>query len=281
MIADRSGKSQAPTLNEACHVAGRVWSAIISNLELERVNPCIGLESATLAIPISSIVRYFLGQLRRHCQSEAERRCNEFLKMDPPKATNRECRSGSASDRVELFKYNTAIITRSLVYIMSTAAKLHVKHQAIFDAIASVFLQHIGECMGLHLFGDSKTDCVVKHDVPVSGVCKVSIDSSHTKSAAQLEAPHLVEVLRTFAQTLVPENIGCTGSRVLEDLQKTLIQGVFGSQDEQDPFLKYPIELVDSNTAPITDVGLVHDEDGKDWFLTQVWELLGWDVLIG
>lgn len=279
--ADKSGRSQVPTLNEACQAAERVWSGIVSILEVQKDDSCARLKCVPLAIPLSSIVQSFLVQLHQHCLEEAERRHNESSDMRSVKATNLKRSLENTSNPNELFEYNTNAITRSLIYIISTASKLHTKHQEIFNAISSVLLQYIGESIGLHLFGSSSDSRTTEHAVPIPGVSKaLRVGVSHAKSAAQIEAPHLVEVLRIFTQKLAPETLGSTGSKVFEHLQKALVQGVFGSEDYQSPFLAHPVKLVDANTIEDTDFEVAYDEDGEDWFLTQVWELLGWDILI-
>lgn len=281
-VVDKSARSQAPTLNEACQAAVRVWSAIVSNLEVGKNDSCARLEFVSLAIPISSVVRCFLGQLRQHCLNEAERRRKKSPVLGSSEVTNLKRCLGDVSNEVEPFEYNTKVLTRFLVHIMSTAARLHARHQQIFDAIASVFLQHVGESMGLHLFGDSANNCATDHAVPIPGVSKASSTGvNYTRFAAQIEAPHLIEVLRPFVKTLVPEELGCTAFKVVENLQKTLMQGVFGSGDERLPLPINSVELVELNAVDNTDFELADDEDSKDWFLTQVWELLGWDILVG
>jgi hypothetical protein len=281
-IANRSSRSQAPTLNEACQATERVWSTIISSLQAERHNSCVKIEHAPLATPMSSIVRFFLGQLHQHCLDEAERRHRESPNTSPSEILHARGGSRNAPVEIGLFQYNSNVIKTFLIYIMSTAIKLHAGHQEIFDAITSAFLQHLGESMGLYLFGTSDNGCTTEYAIHVPGVSKaLRISGSHAKSAAQIEAPYLVEILRTFVQTIVPERLGSTSSKLFRNLQKTLLQGVFGSEDHQTPFPTYSAQLVEESTVIIPGFDSTHDEDDEDWFLAQVWELLGWDILIG
>lgn len=283
-IVDGNGKSQAKILSEACQAAGQVWTAIISSLEATKENSRARLRLSPLASPISSIVRSLLDQFRLHCLKEAQRRHTVWSDVSSLKNIDMRRRSGDTnnSDQLEVFRHNSNAITRSLIYIMSTVARLRTEHQDIYEATASVFLQYVGRSMALHLFGDPSNDCASSYAVSLPGLLDGSeVGVSRAKSVAQIEAPYLVKVLRSFVQTIVPESFGRTNSNIVEGLQKALLQGIFGDKDEHNRPWTEIGEMVDPSIVHGSDTQSAHDENDEDWFLIQVWELLGWDVLIG
>lgn len=165
---------------------------------------------------------------------------------------------------------------------MSTAARLYTEHYEIYEAIASVYLQHVGKIMAIQLFGDPNDSCAIQYVAPLPGLSSASgICLSNSKSAAQLEAPYLVKILRPFVQTTMPESLGPTNSNLVANLQKYLLQGLFGNEDGQNQAWTNTVETLDPGIAHGIDIQPPHDEKDEYWFLTQVWEVLGWDVLIG
>lgn len=281
-VADRSGRSQVSTLNEACQAAGQIWTAIISSLEALNDKSRARSRLGPLAVPMSSIIRSFLGRLRLHCLEETWRRCTNSSDISPLKCTDGKKRLGNENDaeQMELFLHNSNEITRSLTYLLSTAARLYTEHREIYNAIASVFLQHVGESMALQLFGGSGNSGALGYALLPGLSSSSGSGISRAKSAAQIEAPYLVKILRPFVQTILPERRGCTSSNLIENLQKALLQGIFGNEDEQIQPCANSVETVDTNRANGTDLQVACDENDEDWFLSQVWEILGWDVLI-
>jgi len=294
-ISKAAKQSQPPTLNEVCVAAKNIWSILLSKLRsdsssLEKAdNPYPAVLSA-----ICAVVETFLGRLHQYCLDEADRRMKLRNKNT---RTRRPKTKGPAEDDFEkarLSKHNCGLVTSVLTYMLAIATTLHQSHQCLFEAVTSIFLKHLGSAMSLHLFGDPNGACDGKDLACPRGIEDVShIEIKDALLTTQLEAPYLVGILRALMHSKVsgddtfdPDKYtkdirkSRVNSVVLYRLQVQLVRGIFGDDFEagagsSDTGARPP--NVDS--AQLCE-NIRQNTGDEDWFLSQVWELIGWDILL-
>lgn len=291
-ISKAAKQSQPPTLNEVCVAAKNIWSILLSKLRsdnssLEKAdNPYPAVQSA-----ICAVVETFLGRLHQYCLDEADRR----MKLRNKNTGIR--RHGPAEDdpeKARLSKHNCGLVTSVLTYMLAIATTLQQSHQYLFEAVTSIFLNHLGSAMSLHLFGDPNGACDGKVLACPRGIEDLShIETKDALLTTQLEAPYLVGILKALMYSKVSgddtsdpdkytKDRGSSriSSVVLHRLQVQLVRGIFGDDFEAgagsgETGARPP--NVDSAQSCENTGQSTRDED---WFLSQVWELIGWDILL-
>ncbi|KPI35136.1 uncharacterized protein AB675_1385 [Cyphellophora attinorum] len=199
----------------------------------------------------------------------------------------------------------------NLVKIMScmigTIDLNHTAHIWLYEGLASLLLDHIGSELSYLIFIDPADPGPGL--LPVSGLLDdpdVSPDAAI--AAAELNAPSFVALLRCLlskvrakgkrsstARILARSHMGTTGDdergkflRTIEKrLQNTLLSGMFGTEDEEfrdclwRPDEPDDLELQEAAALEEEERGEGDHAGGskKDWFIAQMWELLGWDIL--
>ncbi|KAK5947556.1 hypothetical protein PMZ80_001709 [Knufia obscura] len=291
-----ANQSESLTFNEACVAARKIWSTLLAKLRSHSTLLSGPIDDHLSAVDaaICSIVEYFLSRLHQYCLDEADRRAELSRKSTKARKPNTKAALRNAAERVELFKHNCNIITCTLAYMLAATVSLQASHQRLFDAIASVFLEHLGSAMSLHLFGDPRNPKDRQSLAPPRGIQDVShIETGDAFLTTQLEAPYLVSILKglmssgtssrhTAMDDINPGNsLGTKISPiVLHRLQGRLIRGIFDDETKiyaNDNARDEQLPSVDLAEQQAVDEVKANDED---WFLSQVWDLLGWDILL-
>jgi len=286
---------QPPTLNECCIAAKSVWSILLSKLRSDTSSPEKANDPfAAVASAMCMVVETFLGRLHQYCLDEADRRMKLAKRNTKLRGSKTRAPLQKDSGKAELFKHNCGLVASVLAHMLAIATTLQQKHQRLFEAIASIYLEHLGSAMSLHLFGDpdGSDDCGVL--AAPRGIEDVShIETKDALLATQLEAPYLVSILKGLMRSQVsrddttkPNDLpkdtrdNRINSVVLHKLQTRLIRGIFGDDIEasagSDGMGARPptVNPAESCEGPSQNPG------NEDWFLSQVWNLIGWDVLL-
>lgn len=197
-------------------------------------------------------------------------------------------------ERTAIFKHNCNLVTSTLAHMIASTAKLIDKQPDIFNAIYAVFLMHLGHSLSLSLFADGDNGGDEAGLVPPKGLRVVShINSKVALLTTKLEAPFLVSILKGMVQSsaLEKDDISTPGDPskstinqyLLEKLQYTLLGGIFDEQDKpsQSRGNSANPRPNDLTARDVNEVDFCEHEVGSStWFLSQVWDLLGWDVLM-
>jgi hypothetical protein len=130
-----------------------------------------------------------------------------------------------------------------------------------------------------------------------------ALDSETVMRAVQLEAPYLIHILdnvMTFInthQTLIgfrsasspsssskDNSSSCRDAfakQVKEKLQNTLLKGVFGGDDETFRDCLQLLPVLENGTGKTPPSQVDPAELTPEWFMSEVWRILGWDILTG
>jgi hypothetical protein len=237
--------------------------------------------------------RLVLDELTRQEVEEAARNRKAKSNMKASKAVEHDKRGFSESAAM------LVSLLRHLLVSLDLAKPIHCQ---IFKALFIALLDHIGSSLATLVFADpSQTERqeTVADPVGLEHVSHLDVDAAI--AAAELEAPYLVTLLKCTLSYLhanekkmpVRARELLTGSReaidntllhekVQKRLQDTLLRGVFGDDDDsfREAFTRDPSP---ENRGQVDEAvkEAVEQEDKGQWFIGQIWEMLGWDVLSG
>ena len=228
--------------------------------------------------------------------SQEEKETSKRKKKHKP--NSRAVKSSAAADAEK-----SRLRRESLVQIMAKMVSLvnlkDPSHMMLYEGLTSCLLNYVGSTLSFIVFADPQDAGVGL--CPVSGLSDVSgLDPKLAVAVVELNAPHLVKLLRIVLSKVhglakVAKGdakkrkaaVSCS-EPVLESLvqqierrlQNTLLRGIFGNDDEkfQDAFWS-PEDVEEVELGDVPEEG--EDTSKSEWFIAQVWEMLGWDILAG
>ncbi|WEW61063.1 hypothetical protein PRK78_006552 [Emydomyces testavorans] len=259
------------------------------------------------------LVRLFqriLSQLHQHALLKAKNSFNQrkALSKRAKKAARTKTADPKGQQSVQLSREDNRIMDS----ICQVLAKMIIsidfskdEQNALLEGFLFVLLEHVGKILGSLVFKELRSDpelriCHSKVRLPgaLAQSTASRVDASIAEHAAKLQSRHLVWVFeqalaslndRTELQKKGKRYLNTTTaplsdflSRAKKKLQNTLLKGVFGEDDPKfKESLQLPCEISQSQAMnlPIDKNG-DFDQNSGDWFVQEVWRLLGWDVLM-
>ncbi|KAL9618049.1 MAG: hypothetical protein Q9160_007178 [Pyrenula sp. 1 TL-2023] len=231
----------------------------------------------------------------------------DFMKADkratrskPSGLQATEHQSGSGMDTC---KDTIQQITNFLQHMFYTLDLEHQTSNELLEAYGCVLLDHIGQCLSLQVFAQD-IEHVPNNAHPRFVQPKVlkSLENCEIEIRQQAvlqQSQCLVHLLRQFMafitdreslmSTKSPPLLGVPkdplffhqsfADRIRSKLQNTLMQGVFGEDDLAfRDSLKIPeATALRNQTSEACDSGTLLDK--PEWFIGQLWETLGWNIL--
>ncbi|KIV87540.1 hypothetical protein PV11_03079 [Exophiala sideris] len=184
----------------------------------------------------------------------------------------------------------------TLIKLMTTLDLSHDVHCELLEGFLCALLDHVGSSLSQIVFSDSKSrDAGI---LPPKGLLDdARSDSQRAVDVVKVEGPYLVCILRQALAFLHAnaENTSKQGMLLFSlreptkdktlrhlieaTLQNTLLRGVFGDDDSTcyDALRRGKGSLNHDMDKMLADSTL--EEDSADWFIGQLWEHLGWDIL--
>ncbi|KAJ4351240.1 uncharacterized protein N0V89_006579 [Didymosphaeria variabile] len=195
---------------------------------------------------------------------------------------------------------------RSIAHLLATfighLGKDSAVHHRLFDGIAYVLFERVGDQLYYCTFERQRSATIEERIVPPSESTDPHEIARHATDAAaiRLEVKALVIILEramsvaplhlneqtvkksraALARTVSLKNVSSTRIRLSslaqERLQRTLITCTFGHQVDDDfkDILTKPVSMGRPPPAP-----KIKDEDVPEWYQSQVWRLVGWEIL--
>ena len=193
-------------------------------------------------------------------------------------------------------------LAQLLVHMVTSLDPSKSVHGKVLESLICVFLDQLGSSLSLVVFADHEAslegDQLLGISPPRGLWVNSDCDTRTAVKAAQIEAPYLVYVLEelmgyldhrqaitisrsaTLCSLKKDHTIsdGLLAQRLKEKLQCTLLKGVFGEDDEafQDS-LRPPKQLESEISEDPPDSS--QQEDTSKWYTSEVWRILGWDIL--
>lgn len=181
-------------------------------------------------------------------------------------------------------------LTKTMATMITSLGQPLTAHTALFEALMSVLLDHIGSTLSLLVFTD--TGYEGEGILPPAGITDTAhIDRESASATAKLAGPYLINILRTAIQTIHKQHHTSKHRPnkndrkiplhwVEERLQNTLLRGVFGDDTETIANAFRRADEVDEQQLQ-QDIEDASQEVDSEWFIGELWELVGWDVLPG
>lgn len=250
----------------------------------------------------SRMVRVFetaLADLHQSAVNEVERKDTEASskkKRHKPNIRATKSSAGADERRACVRRESLVKIMKCMVHMLEVNQSAHLR---LFEGLTSVLIDHIGSTLSFLVFADPQnTNTGLCPPIGILDACDLDPDPAFATAVAELNATHLVALLRcvlsklhggTQKQTSATEaaskrpSTGKNGqARLLqhfeETLQNALLVGVFGREDgEFQESLWRAEEVSDLAEEDVCEAESL--ETKSEWFIAQLWELLGWDIL--
>jgi hypothetical protein len=277
---------------------------------LECIRPQAADDGVEFVRGLSDVVKVFqsfLGRLHKSALDEYARRELEI--------TSRRKGSGIRSKRnQERLDHGTSQegqgeareLIQVMVRMMTALDATKSAHCQLLEGYLCAILDHSGSSLSLLLFGGSgESDKKRKELLPLGGLLDTpQLNVESAIGAAAMEGPYVIFILRkgiefllansshmpekslfnfTWHQAHGNDTIGDTDlrRRIEETLQNTLLRGVFGDDDEAfSNSLRRNEEEEEADLAKTLEV-VKQKEDSAEWFIGELWEHLGWNILSG
>lgn len=278
----KKDKSELACIMSAC---ARVWTLIIVALDkLEKRSPG-SRHSSMVIFECIRLVSAALGAIRL-----AARQASWSKGSNPTASASVQELAGARS------------IAHLIATFIGHLEKDSATHHRLFEGIAYVLLERVGDQLYYCTFGCERGATVEERiALPPEPKNRHEVAHKATNDAAIcLEVKALVIILErvmgvaplhsneqttkktkaTFARTISLKSVTTTRTKLSslaqERLQRTLITCAFGHKDHDD--------FVDILTKPVNmgrppPVPKVKDEDVFEWYQSEVWRLVGWEIL--
>ncbi|KAI1624873.1 hypothetical protein EDD37DRAFT_365228 [Exophiala viscosa] len=292
-------RRESYSVDELLSITEQVYPSILR--ALQHTEPGKGADGHVRFSVVSDVVRWFetiLGCLHKSALAEyveCESRTESNVKASQPRT---EADKLPAPVKTVCRSSDGRILARALIKLITTLDLSHDVHCDVLEGILCALLDQVGMSLSQVVFyGSKSTDASI---LPPKGLLGDDpIDSQEAVDVVKVEGPYLVCILRQ-ALAFLHANAGNmskqgvllfslrepTKDKTLRDLieatiQNTLLRGVFG--DDDDTFYD---ALRRSEGNPNHDLDkilaeLQPEEASADWYIGQLWEHLGWDILSG
>ncbi|KAL2438592.1 hypothetical protein ABEF95_011946 [Exophiala dermatitidis] len=298
--------AEEQSIQHLCRVTGHAYSSILEAVKIARLDADKGGER--LASTLSDIVRLyetFLGRLHQCTLDEAVRI------SDATKSSKRGRRSGTkALKRTPLvpssaYTNEAKLLAKTLTRMVTDLDTSSDIHCELLEGFLCALLDHVGSVLSLFVFGRTGQGCRDSTGVlPPRGIVDVAhLDLEAAMGSAKLEGPYLIFVLRRCVDFLHtgtkqmsevsislfslqqrnPRRAQGLREHIEKTLQNTLLRGVYGDDDDTfyNALRRHEAEDEEEIGAVKLMEGAEQDEDAAEWFIGQLWEHLGWDILSG
>ncbi|KAL4802229.1 hypothetical protein BDV18DRAFT_63809 [Aspergillus unguis] len=184
-----------------------------------------------------------------------------------------------------------AIQLALLLHIMVKSLDLKCPaHQKLLEGFLYVLLGRAGKTLCLFVFQDLQLEPDLRtspQDLPLpAGLMDAELDGK-SLGAAQGEAKYIVFLLRKalallHQQPTAPSDDSSHAqflSKIKTQIQDSLLQAVFGADPEFGESLKPPTKPRDSDIRRLVERGQPSDSSIPEWYIQELWQLLGWEAL--
>lgn len=298
-------KQEGRCIIELCTVIRTVYPFILRGLET--ISPEKGDDGEQYFPGVIDVVRLleaFLGRLHKFALDEFVRRQHAMRSRKKSRGLRGEAASNKISDIPDEDLDKAKEITKILAKMVTMLDVSVESHCDLLRGFLCTLLDHIGSSLSLLVFTDpQQTGDKQPGILPPAGLLDVAhLDSQAAIGTVQIEGPFVIFVLRTAVEYLRANtkrmserslsnfSLRKSGTRdekeihrlIEETLQNTLLRGAFGDDDETfySSLRREDGDDEDNDLAKMVE-DMKEGEDSTDWFIGQLWEHLGWDILSG
>lgn len=296
----RDGEPEGLSVAKICMAFKRVYPSVLDGLQLLVRQTSRTTDQHIPAITeVVKVFQAFLGRLHKFALDECARREHE---------TRSKKQAVGPTSEEDITKARE--ITRTLLKMFTAIDVTKNAHCRLLEGYLCALLDHVGSSLSLLVFADSTGSRKRQQRgiLPPSGL----LDSAHlqiesAKSAATLEGPYVCFILRKGLEFLLEnadrmseeslakftlyvsdENGAATENnlrhRIEKTLQSTLLRGAFGDDDDM---FSNSLRRDDDDEEEVSLEPMMkarnskEEEPSAEWFIGELWETLGWDILSG
>ncbi|PWY94323.1 hypothetical protein BO94DRAFT_328510 [Aspergillus sclerotioniger CBS 115572] len=231
--------------------------------------------------------------LDRHCKSKSEKSLQDTktgaqTSRQRQKAKPKRTKTGCSSDVQKDPDYELANQMSLLLSKMALSLDTNrLSEQNVLEGFLLILLDRIGTLLCLFVFQDLRLrpDLQIdeaKFPLP-EGLKEIDLNENSINAAA-MEAKFLIWPLERILTVLddVPGHDPLSTqftTKVKERLQSTLLHSVFGTDSLWPDVLQRPVQPDDADLEKLRSCLQIPEQSVPDWFVQEVWRLLGWEML--
>ncbi|KAH0844439.1 hypothetical protein AYO21_00909 [Fonsecaea monophora] len=303
-----NAKLEDPSMQDLSAVFRNVYPSILEGLESIQLQMGEeGEENYPALSHLTKVFQAFFGRLHELALNEYARQKQRVKSKRRKPAPTHETSSRGYLSMSEQTVAETKEIVRTLAYMITALDVSSDFHCELLEGYMCTILDHVGSILSLLVFADSTRTRNKQTGLlaPRGLMDAAHLDTASATGAATIEGPYLIWILRKGMEFLLANTknmseksqliFALQGSdskdvahgkglrrRIEETLQNTLLRGVFGDGD--DTFcnsLRRDEEREGEGEWTQVMEAIGEKERSPEWFIGEVWEHLGWDILSG
>ncbi|KIW33757.1 uncharacterized protein PV07_00581 [Cladophialophora immunda] len=296
------------SIKDLCAAFRNVYPSILKALQC--IQPQMGQDGEQYYPALSDLTKVsqaFLARLHQLALDEYNRQEQEAKPKRRRAAPGHETLDRGFAPTSEQAIAEAKEVVQALVKIITMLDVSCDAHCELLEGYLCVILDHVGSCLSLLVFtdltGTSKKQTGLL--APRGLLDARHLDAKSATGIVVIEGPYLIWILRRAVEFLLAntkhmseksqllfalqqsdsEDVARGKSlrrRIEETLQNTLLRGAFGDEDETF-YNSLRRDEGDEGEADLTKMveEIREKECSPDWFIGEVWEHLGWDILSG
>lgn len=297
------------SVGEICTVTRHVYPSILRGMEAiqpQKVDDEIYIPAL---VDVVKLFQAFLGRLHQIALDQESRRQQEA--KSKKKGGRPDGRSAKRSTKTTVELDGAKDIARMLIKMITMLDVSQDVHSELLEGFLCALLDHLGSSLSFLVFADPQSSRNDQDGILTpKGLLDVAhLDIETATDTIGTESPFLIWVLRQATAFLHenakvmsgrslslfslqdPSATECSGKdlrrRIEETLQNTLLRGVFGDDDDtffnslrREDDVEEDMETTEAELSKMLEE-IKKDEGSPEWFIGQLWEHLGWDILSG
>ncbi|KAL3464163.1 hypothetical protein BJX64DRAFT_286587 [Aspergillus heterothallicus] len=254
-----------------------------------------GRDANILIYHIVGLYETIMSTLGRYCRVWASRKPASLIpKFSAQGPTTRSKASAGWDAQIESEKEEATLLTSLLNGMITALNPSHTEQQSLMEGFFCILLSRVGRLLCIFNFRDLQLRPELRADPSIlplpAGLVDTELDDQ-SLDAMCTEAKHLVWLLK---RALAVFNIWSPAPNsesgdhppktqfvcsIKAKLEKTLTQAVFGANPDSGPRLESPALPENMNIARYLRSHRVPQLSVPDWYISEVWGLIGWKVL--
>jgi len=279
----------------------RSFPTILRGLEKLRARPASSSAIGGAVYEVVVLFEAILSQLSTIAVWKARDMANDDeAEIKAAKTKSRKSKKAALSPSA---RYHEACqsLAQLAVCMVVTLEPTEGNHSQVLEGCLCAFLDHLGSSLSLAIFTDDQSlerQSIFAGVLPPQGLQDMSdVDSQIAMRAVQVEAPYLIYILDRVMSFIDSHDVlmnarstslfslqkdknvgnGAFAQKVKEKLQNTLLRGIFGDDDET--FRNSLRRPAQSEDDLMEDIDIGTREGTPEWFTSEVWRILGWNIL--
>ncbi|KAL4940888.1 hypothetical protein BDV06DRAFT_230054 [Aspergillus oleicola] len=238
-----------------------------------------------------------MNSLKRYCKAVSAPAARPALSGEAyaiqtrSKTTRRTIQNAESDNNTEIRDEGAMQVSSLLCRMMIMLDLCCIEHRQLLEGFLYILLSRAGKTLCLFVFQGLQLEPSLRADpdsLPIpAGLVGAELDDK-SLGGAQMNAVYLVWLLRKALTVLdaQPSSSGAAPlaqsdfmSSIKARLQSTLVQSVFGEDSSFGPALERPTQPEGLDFESFLKRQTTYESSVPEWYIQEVWDLLGWDML--